>query len=79
MEAVVGDRIVVAPAMLDDPVRDGEIIEVGKQEDRPTSYAGPTTGERRFSSPVRMPTSVIMGRCMQSLRPPPRPPPPPEP
>jgi len=31
MEAVVGDRIVVAPAMLDGPVRDGEIIEVGKQ------------------------------------------------
>jgi hypothetical protein len=31
MEAVVGDRIVVAAAMLDGPVRDGEIIEVGKQ------------------------------------------------
>ena len=29
MEAVVGDRI--AAAMLDGPVRDGEIIEVGKQ------------------------------------------------
>jgi hypothetical protein len=31
MDAVVGDRIVVAPAMLDGPVRDGEIIEVGEQ------------------------------------------------
>jgi hypothetical protein len=31
MEAVMGDRIVVAPATLDSPVRDGEIIEVGKQ------------------------------------------------
>jgi Rv2632c-like/Domain of unknown function (DUF1918) len=31
MEAVVGDRIVVAAAMLDGPVRDGEIIEVGTQ------------------------------------------------
>jgi hypothetical protein len=31
MKAVVGDRIVVAAAMLDGPVRDGEIIEVGKQ------------------------------------------------
>jgi hypothetical protein len=31
MEAAVGDRIVVAAAMLDGPVRDGEIIEVGKQ------------------------------------------------
>jgi hypothetical protein len=31
MEAVVGDRIVVAAAMLDGPVRDGEIIEVGNQ------------------------------------------------
>lgn len=31
MEAVVGDRIVVAAAMLDGPVGDGEIIEVGTQ------------------------------------------------
>jgi hypothetical protein len=31
MEAVVGDRIVVAAAMLSGPVRDGEIIEVGNQ------------------------------------------------
>ena len=31
MDAVVGDRIVVAPAMLDGPVRDGEIIDVDKQ------------------------------------------------
>jgi hypothetical protein len=31
MEAVVGDRIVVAAAMLDGPVRDGEIIGVAKQ------------------------------------------------
>jgi uncharacterized protein DUF1918 len=29
MEAVAGDRIVVAAAMLDGPVRDGEVIEVG--------------------------------------------------
>ena len=34
MEAAVGDRIVVAAAMLSDPVRDGEIIEVG-------SHGGP--------------------------------------
>src|SRR5512132_4228754 len=31
MEAVAGDRIVVAAAMLDGPVRDGEVIEVGTQ------------------------------------------------
>jgi Domain of unknown function (DUF1876)/Domain of unknown function (DUF1918) len=31
MEAVVGDRIVVAAAMLGGPLRDGEIIEVGRQ------------------------------------------------
>jgi hypothetical protein len=34
MEAAVGDRIVVAAAMLSGPVRDGEIIEVA-------SYGGP--------------------------------------
>ncbi|HEX6757658.1 MAG TPA: DUF1918 domain-containing protein [Propionibacteriaceae bacterium] len=49
MEAAVSDRIVVAAAMLDGPVGDGEIIEVGTQGGPPTSYAGPTTGERRFS------------------------------
>jgi Rv2632c-like/Domain of unknown function (DUF1918) len=31
MEAVVGDRIVVAAALLNGPVRDGEIIEVGSE------------------------------------------------
>jgi Rv2632c-like/Domain of unknown function (DUF1918) len=31
MEAVVGDRIVVAAAVLSGPLRDGEIIEVGRQ------------------------------------------------
>jgi hypothetical protein len=31
MEAAVGDRIVVASAMLGGPLRDGEIIEVGSQ------------------------------------------------
>jgi hypothetical protein len=35
MEAAVGDRIVVAAAMLSGPVRDGEIIHVGKQGEPP--------------------------------------------
>ena len=35
MEAAVGDRIVVAAAMLSGPVRDGEIIEVGKHGEPP--------------------------------------------
>jgi Domain of unknown function (DUF1918) len=30
MEAVVGDRIVVAAAMLNGPLRDGEMIQVGQ-------------------------------------------------
>jgi hypothetical protein len=35
MEAAVGDRIVVAAAMLSGPLRDGEIIQVGKQGEPP--------------------------------------------
>ena len=75
MEAVVGDGIVVAAAMLDGPVRDGEIIEVGEQGGPPYLVRW-SDGERRFSFPVRMPKPVIMSPCMRSLRPPPRPPPP---
>ncbi len=54
MEAVAGDRIVVAAATLDGPVRDGEVIDWARREDRPTPRGGPTTGGRRFSFPVRM-------------------------
>jgi hypothetical protein len=35
MEAAVGDRIVVAAAMISGPLRDGEIIQVGKQGEPP--------------------------------------------
>ena len=71
-DAAVGDRIVVAAAMLSGwPIRDGEIIEVGSHGNRPTACAGPTTGERRSSSPVRARRSVIMSRPSQRLRPPP--------
>ena len=35
MKAAVGDRIVVAAAMLSGPVRDGEIIEVGSHGEPP--------------------------------------------
>jgi hypothetical protein len=53
MEAVVGDRIVVAAAMLNGPLRDGEMIQVGQ----PGKTSIPRTLVRRRARDALLPRS----------------------
>ena len=79
MEAVVGDRIVVAPAMLDGPVRDGEIIEVGKQGGPPYLVRWSDDGRETLFFPGPDAHISHHGSLHAEPAAPPRPPPPPEP
>jgi hypothetical protein len=53
MEAVVGDRIVVAAAMLNGPLRDGEMIQGGQ----PGKTSIPPTLVRRRARDALLPRS----------------------
>jgi hypothetical protein len=74
MEAAVGDRIVVATAILGGPMRDGQIIEVGSHGGPPYLVRWSDDGRETLFFPVRTHMSVMMSCSSRRLRPPLSPP-----
>jgi len=52
MKAQVGDRIILAGTRVDDPVRDGEVLEVKGIDGVRRTWSDGATGTRVWSIPV---------------------------